>query len=210
MRNPDEFYHKMEKSVTRKGIHRTDDGGKKNNIEVDDLLEFRTQDIAYLTHKQQVDRRKVEKLKDSLHFLQEGPDRAGEHTIFFDDADQRGRFDPAEYFNTEPELVDRTFNRLSKEQLREGAVALSGPDGAGNGKGSGRSANGDRKALRKLEKGRAKKYLELAERCERDDAIQEQLVGLHAKKANMGKGNKFKKTDGEGKTQMVWKKERKK
>ena len=45
------------------------------------------------------------------------------HTIFVDDQEEMENWTAAKYFNTLPELVQRKYNRLSPEQLKDQAFA---------------------------------------------------------------------------------------
>jgi U3 small nucleolar RNA-associated protein 11 len=56
-------------------------------------------------------------LQSSLHLLEPGSQK-NKHTVFVDTFDQALTFEPANYFNTLPELVGRTFNRFTLDQLQ--------------------------------------------------------------------------------------------
>eukprot|EP00003_Mantamonas_plastica_P026243 TRINITY_DN5303_c0_g2_i1.p1 TRINITY_DN5303_c0_g2~~TRINITY_DN5303_c0_g2_i1.p1 ORF type:complete len:379 (-),score=189.75 TRINITY_DN5303_c0_g2_i1:721-1857(-) len=50
----------------------------------------------------------------------------GKHVIFLDDEKEAHSFDAADYFDTLPEFVDRTFNRPKKSQLKDTSILNSG------------------------------------------------------------------------------------
>jgi U3 small nucleolar RNA-associated protein 11 len=107
-RNPDEFYFKMQTSQVRNGVHYTnnDKNAKLDNSEISLL---KTQDLGYITSKKAVDDSKIRRLKENLHLI--GEQRPKSHKVFAGSEEQLDSFDAAEYFDTAPELVNRTFNR---------------------------------------------------------------------------------------------------
>jgi U3 small nucleolar RNA-associated protein 11 len=107
-RNPDEFYFKMQTSQVRNGVHYTnnDKNAKLDNSEISLL---KTQDLGYITSKKAVDDSKIRRLKENLHLI--GEQRPKSHKVFVGSEEQLDSFDAAEYFDTAPELVNRTFNR---------------------------------------------------------------------------------------------------
>ena len=133
-RNPDEFYFGMVNRRTRNGRV---DGGTQGSIDAARISSatmklMRTQDASYIRMKAGVERKKIERLSAGLHFLPEADeddddedggyfdDAAGsseqkkpKHTIFVDSKEECDNFDAAEYFDTLPEYVGRTFNRGS-------------------------------------------------------------------------------------------------
>jgi U3 small nucleolar RNA-associated protein 11 len=111
-RNEDEFYYHMHNSQVRGGMHR-----EKQSKELDkdtvDLL--KTQDLAYIIYKKQIDEKKVEKLQQNVQLVGAVPSRS--HKIFVDTEEEVQSFDPVEYFETVPELVDQAHNRLTRDQI---------------------------------------------------------------------------------------------
>lgn len=107
-RNPDEFYFKMNTSQVRNGIHRIDNNknGKLDNSVISTL---KTQDLGYITVKKCADDSKIRRLKENLHLI--GEQKVKSHKVFVSSEEEVEDFDTAEYFNTAPELVNRTFNR---------------------------------------------------------------------------------------------------
>jgi U3 small nucleolar RNA-associated protein 11 len=53
--------------------------------------------------------KKAERLRAGLHML--GGTSVNKHTVFLDSKKKAQKFDPAEHFDTAPELADRAFNR---------------------------------------------------------------------------------------------------
>ncbi|XP_028752929.1 probable U3 small nucleolar RNA-associated protein 11 isoform X1 [Neltuma alba] len=66
-RNPDEFYFKMIRSKVVDGVHRPE--SEANKYTPEELMLMKTQDIGYVLQKVQSERKKVEKLTASLHFV---------------------------------------------------------------------------------------------------------------------------------------------
>ncbi|KAJ3226870.1 UTP11-like, U3 small nucleolar ribonucleoprotein, partial [Clydaea vesicula] len=65
-RNPDEFYFEMINSKSVNGVHVKE---RKNNIDNDFLKLLRTQDKGYISLQRSVNLKKVEKFKETVHFL---------------------------------------------------------------------------------------------------------------------------------------------
>lgn len=111
-RNEDEFYFHMHNSKLKHGKH-VEKGKTELDKETVDLM--KTQDLAYIIHKKQVDQKKVERLRQSVHLI--GDVAPKKHTVFVDNEEEVADFDPVEHFQTIPELVDRPHNRLRASQL---------------------------------------------------------------------------------------------
>ena len=137
-RNPDEFYFGMVNKRTRRDG--TVDGGTQASLDASQITSahmklMRSQDSSYVRMKAGVERKKIERLSAGLHFLPEANEsdddqygngdsgyfdertssgilrRKPKHTIFVDSKEECDAFDAAEYFDTLPEYVGRTFNR---------------------------------------------------------------------------------------------------
>lgn len=197
-RNPDEFYFAMQNSKTKDGVHQAATT-KANKYSQDELKLMKTQDVKYMALKAQVDAKKAERMKSSLHFI--GMANQNRHTVFVDEAANAKQFDPADYFDTPAELLDRSYNRPRTSQLQAGAASTAvKPQGVAS--------------SRKLEKRKHAAYKELVQRSER----KEKLAGITQKmtyeKEVMGKGRKRKLAASELGSQQQkvfrWKAERKK
>ncbi|CAL2278807.1 unnamed protein product [Prunus armeniaca] len=80
-RNPDEFYFKMIKTRTVDGVHKLENQANKYTPE--ELLLMKTQDIGYIIQKVQSEKKKIEKLTATLHFLDNRP--SSRHVYFAED-----------------------------------------------------------------------------------------------------------------------------
>jgi U3 small nucleolar RNA-associated protein 11 len=64
----------------------------------------------------------MEKLQDSLHFIDQGEPaqtRRNKHIVFMDSEKDAKKFDVARHLDTAPELIHRTFNRPRLETLKQ-------------------------------------------------------------------------------------------
>jgi U3 small nucleolar RNA-associated protein 11 len=121
-RNPDEFYFAMEKQKTKDGVH-VAPTAHANAYSADEIRLMKTQDVGYLTMKLQMEKKKVERLKENVHGL--GKNGTGSHTVFVDSEKDVESFDPSEHFETPAELLDRKFNRPRISQLADGSLVVS-------------------------------------------------------------------------------------
>merc|ERR1712224_655522 len=114
---------------------------KKKQADTAELKLLDSQDAKYITMREQMDKKAVERRSEQLHFLD--ADKPNRHTIFVDDDDFTGRgvsgapssssvtpaptaeslrhFDVAGYFDTHPALLGRKANRPTRHQLESGA-----------------------------------------------------------------------------------------
>jgi len=81
-RNPDEFYFAMQKSGTKDGVHLANQD-QSDKYTTDQLKLLKTQDIKYVQLKSQMDAKKLEKLRASLHYIGEQPQN--KHVVFVGD-----------------------------------------------------------------------------------------------------------------------------
>ena len=190
----------MEKSRTKGGVHQVPTA-TPNKYTQDQLRLMKTQDIGYLNLKNQAEKKKIEKMQQSLHLLGATQQQQGRqqhrHVVFVDDEDQARSFDPEKHFDTPAELLDRTYNRPRTSQLEEGRVVVAG-------RGLPVSA---------AEKTKVKAYKELLQRQERQEALGSVAQRMEYEKLVMGRGRKRKITSGGGSVGgapvFKWKKERK-
>ncbi|KAJ3039813.1 UTP11-like, U3 small nucleolar ribonucleoprotein [Rhizophlyctis rosea] len=219
-RNPDEFYFGMIKSKTKKGVHQITE--RNEHFDHDTIKLLKTQDQGYVNYQRSVNQKKIERLKNDLHLLQEDEEEDGaddmgmdlddddlgdglgigssskskdvKHTIFVEDEDEVKTFDPAKHFNTLPELVGRKYNRPRKETLEAADLPQV-----------------DKKQIKKLAKSREASYRELNSRLEREAKLNKLAKEQDLQKAIMGKGAKRKVgVDADGVPIYKWRAERKK
>jgi len=134
MRNPDEFYFGMNNSKLQDGRHRKLEAAKAKEREhligPEAVKLMKSQDLSYVRMQIMKDMKKVERLKSSLHLLDESSELSGteqtkdgntkprrKHTIFVDTVADAKNFDVAEHFETIEAMAGRTFNRPRKEML---------------------------------------------------------------------------------------------
>lgn len=177
-RNPDEYYNQMHNSQVIQGKHvKIQDNGLDSDV----LKLLKTQDMGYIVHKKSVDSNRIQKLKSNLHMIGSNLDiNKGKtnHTIFVDNEDEVESFDAAKHFDTDPDLVDRTFNRPKVAQLEEQAK---------NG-----NNNISSKKLKNIIQKNEKSYKELEERTKRAKKLDQAVQGLALQRNLMGKGTKRK------------------
>ncbi|CAB4495041.1 U3 small nucleolar RNA-associated protein 11 [Rhizophagus irregularis] len=207
-RNPDEFYFKMINSKTKNGAHILE---HDSALSGDAIKLMKSQDLNYVKTQRDLGNKKIEKLQNELHFIEsesiedeiEVDDKIKEkvkssqpqHIIFVDTLKEVKTFDPAKYFNTLPELVNRKFNRPRIETLQNEVIMA--PD--------------DEIELLKLHKNRLEKHQELSSRIRRQEELRKVEQGLRIQKNLMGKGRRKKVgVDKDGLPLYKWKNERKK
>ena len=79
---------------------------------------MKSQDKNYIKFRQQMELKKIEKLKSSMHLIDvENEAPLNQHRFFVDDGDQARKFDPCEQFDTHVSLLNRKSNRLTRDQL---------------------------------------------------------------------------------------------
>ncbi|KAJ3273373.1 UTP11-like, U3 small nucleolar ribonucleoprotein [Borealophlyctis nickersoniae] len=234
-KNPDEFYFGMIKSQTKAWFWRIFGGGfgfregvhvleRNEKFDHDFLKLLKTQDQNYVNYQRAVNQKKIERLKNDLHLLEEDEEEGDDeemldfigsedeaeaeedakrekakrklpkHTIFVDGEEDVEKFDPVAHFNTPAELLNRKYNRPTKEMLE--TVDLPVPNG---------------KTLKKLNKARESSYRELSSRIEREQKLRKAQLEMSLQKNLMGKGSKKKVgVDKNGLPVWKWRAERKK
>merc|ERR1711990_1311234 len=73
------------------------------------------QDERYLNYKRQIERKKIEKLKSSLHMIDADTTAPRKHTFFVDKKVKD--FDVAKHLDTHPLLLGRPSNRVRMADL---------------------------------------------------------------------------------------------
>lgn len=170
-RNPDEFYYKMVNTHLEDGEHVEEE--KKPEYSEDQLKIMTIQDGRYLNYKRQVERKKIEKLKASLHMIDADSASTRKHTFFVDKKVKN--FDVAKHLDTHPLLLGRPSNRVRMADLigqsssSSSLLPLPPPK--------------SEKAELKLIKERNKSYKELEKRIEREAEIFRQMQRLGVKKS---------------------------
>ena len=180
----------MHKSGIKDGVHREI---KDMSLDIDTVKLLKTQDMGYMVYKKAVDDRKIEKLRQNLHFIGEGGRNS--HKIFVNSEQELENFDPAVHFSTPSELVDRAYNRPRTEAIQENTeIILANKSG-----------------IRSVKLLRKKSYLELQNRVKRSKLVNRAFDCLRLQRHLMGKGTKRKlKSAGDNGTPPVfkWKRER--
>jgi U3 small nucleolar RNA-associated protein 11 len=195
-RNPDEYYFKMVNTRKVNGIHRKVNGGPQYTN--DEIAEMKQQDMAYVSMRHSMEAKKIEKLQNSLGFLDEvGPTKLAErHTIFVSDEEEAEEFDAEEFFNTPKELLTRAYNRPTKDMIENDVIIIN-------------KDKVTKKDLLDIEKAKASSYKELRSRMSRDNELKKTLFQMQLKRALMSKGSVIKKKKKDGSVSFKWKKERK-
>lgn len=169
-KNPDEFHFHMINSGLKNGIHY--ENVKDEELVVGDVM----QDLVYVTHRRNVERKKIEKLKAQLHLLDNVEEKPkNSHILFVDDEKEAKKASPAKLLDTHPALLRRTFNRLRSSQLASLPDQLT-----------------DATALENMSKGKKKAYKELAQRIEREDKLRIMQEKLEVRKKLMENKGKNK------------------
>ncbi|XP_033109673.1 probable U3 small nucleolar RNA-associated protein 11 [Anneissia japonica] len=151
-KNPDEFYFKMINSRLEGGVHHK---LKKDRVQNDAQVRMmNTQDLRYVRLKRGVEAKKIERLKSSLHMLDETRPK-NKHTFFVDTKEEASNFDPAKHLNTHPALIGRTYNRPMMETLKKQRIGH----------------HHDEEFAQEIELERRKKYKELSARIEREKQL---------------------------------------
>lgn len=122
-KNPDEFYFHMVNSKLEDGVHHDKLSKKdKNALSQEQIKLMQTQDYKYVSSRRVMEQKKIEKLKATLHLLDSSDRPKNTHTIFVDDEKEKRSLDLSEMFDTESELLGRTFNRIKKSHLSSSDV----------------------------------------------------------------------------------------
>jgi U3 small nucleolar RNA-associated protein 11 len=187
-RNPDEFYYRMINEKLQDGRHVIPQEEEKFTPE--QLKLMKTQDLKYVEMKCHVERKKIERLGSGLHLLSDTPSNT--HTIFVDTAEEVANFSPAKHFDTLPEMVSRSYNRPTSQQL--------------NAAPSDHTPEMLEKATRKSDAS----YRELKQRIHRSKQLLRLAQKMKTQKNLMAKGQKWRiRGDDVTPRTYIWKKERK-
>jgi len=155
-KNPDEYYFNMVKTRVKEGTHQLKNTFKEYTDEEIQLM--KTQDKNYIKFHGQMEKKKIEKLKTSMHLIDVEDMPTNQHRFFVDDKETSRAFTPAKQLNTHESLLSRKSNRLTLEQL--GQIEMNQKNSAV-----------DAEFLRDLNKKRTKKYKELVKRVQRSKML---------------------------------------
>ncbi|QQP55890.1 U3 small nucleolar RNA-associated protein 11 [Caligus rogercresseyi] len=89
-KNPDEFYHHMINSAVVNDMHQEKFKGEESEFTPEQIAVMQSQDIKYIIHRRNVEKKKVERLKASLHLISAGPIAKNKHTFFVDEDSEKG------------------------------------------------------------------------------------------------------------------------
>lgn len=172
----------MISSRTEKGIRTADRGNESLSNAAVALL--KTQDANYLRLKRAEERKRIEKLEEAVQFMGLAKPQKGlprKHTVFVEDEEQAEKLDPAEFFGTHENLLDRSFNRPRLDQLEKGEFM---PDEVLEVEHK-RGGDGLRQEKKKLAT-----YKELESRLNREQELKEVELKLALQREKMGKGRR--------------------
>ena len=186
-KNPDEFYFQMVSSKTKDGVHiKPKDHEVYTKVQIDLM---KTQDLNYLNLQKNREAKKIERLKDNLHFLDEADKHTRSHTFFVDSKREENDFDAAVHCDSLPNLNSHTDNKPTNDILQKSnCIPIS--------------------VQKKFTKLRQKSYNELQSRIDRDNNLKKARDGLILQQQLQGKGTVHKKIV-DGKVSYRWKKIRK-
>lgn len=192
-KNPDEFYHHMINSQTVDGVHR--EKVKETDLTPEQIQLMQTRDLTYIVHKRTIEKKKIEKLKATLHMLDVDEKPKNKHTFFVDSEKEKKNFNLAKRLGTAPELLERTYNRPKLSDLASGSLD---------------SLTVDDETLKK----RHKAYKELKQRIEREKQLGVVQEKMEVKRAMQNKKEKpvaiIKAETKDSAAVLKWPKERKK
>jgi U3 small nucleolar RNA-associated protein 11 len=186
----------MEKARTKDGVHQVATA-EPNKYTQEQLRLMKTQDAGYLNFKAQAERKKVERMQESLHMIGAAAEQR-RHVVFVDEEEDVRQFDPVQHFDTPAELLDRSYNRPTRAQLENAAAVTGGAAAASR--------------VARAEKRKLATYKELLQRTARQEALGVASQQVEYEKNVMGKGRKRKLTPqgAAGKKGVFrWKNERK-
>jgi U3 small nucleolar RNA-associated protein 11 len=225
LKNPDEFYFGMQNAKVEDGHHRKTQEAKQREFDdkvgLDTIRIMKDQDLSYIRMQKQKDAKKIERMRASLQYLDEGSKTSKrKHTIFVEDQAAAETFNVAEHFETVPEMAGRAFNRQRLDQLRSTAMKAAGyaDDGLDEG---GPQIKTTRAALHKqvkevqkqaakLAKARSGAYSELEARAKRvgDLALAEAHLVTEKLVASKGRKRKIKAAEDGKPAQYKWRRKR--
>ena len=198
-KNPDEFYFHMINAKVVDGAHKdtiSKKVSKKSSVnEQQQIKLLQTQDYKYISNKRMSEQRKIEKLRATLHLLDDDNDKPKHtHTIFVDKEEEKHKLNLAQHLDTAPELLAKSSNRPSMKLLtQEDAL--------------------DESSEVKIEKSQRKAYKQLCQRIQRERQLRVIEEKMKAKRHLSDKRNKpiaiVKEETPDAAPVLRWKSERK-
>ena len=200
-KNPDEFYFHMINARIVDGAHKDLVSKKKikSKASVNEQQQIKllqTQDYKYISNKRMSEQRKIEKLRATLHLLDDsGSDKPKHtHTIFVDDENEKRQLDLAQHLDTAPELLAQSSNRPAMKTLVKESVL-------------------DEASEVRIEKSQRKAYKQLCQRIQRERQLRVVEEKMKAKRHLSDKKNKpiaiVKEETADTAPILRWKSERK-
>ncbi|ODV89508.1 hypothetical protein CANCADRAFT_140139 [Tortispora caseinolytica NRRL Y-17796] len=115
-RNPDEYYHGMTSTKSKKGVLISDQARERLSNDAAKLL--KTQDSGYIRTVKAHETNKIEKLKNTLGVTIASATRSKRnHVVFLGEDQDVKKFDVSVHFDTPKELLYESTNRLKNSQL---------------------------------------------------------------------------------------------
>lgn len=108
-KNPDEFHFHMINSKIVDGVHREKDKEDQHTPQQIQLME--TQDIRYVSHKRNIEAKKINKMQSELHMIDTANEARNQHIFFLENNREMENFDLAKKLDTHPALLSRRTNR---------------------------------------------------------------------------------------------------
>lgn len=178
-KNPDEFYfHMCNSKLDEDGVHREKDEAEAEEVSEEQVKLMQTQDFKYVSLKRNIEAKKIERLKSSLHLLDAEGKPKNKHTFFVETQAEMRNFDVATRLDTLPELVGRSYNRPRKDALAKMRLKV------------------DAETAVALQASKARSYRELQQRLNRQqelDTISSKLeVKRHLANKNEGKPKRIR------------------
>lgn len=178
-KNPDEFYHRMISSKFEDGMTKRLIAEEPITYEQQQLMD--SQDIRYVTYKRNVESKKINKMKSSLHLLDASTSRPmNKHTFFVDTKREEKKFDVAKRLGTHPSLLHRAFNRPKLEDLKTFEFNQKEDD----------KDEGEELQAQIIEKAKHERYEELVHRIKREQQLSVVGAKMQAKINMKDKGKK--------------------
>eukprot|EP01102_Stenamoeba_stenopodia_P001221 TRINITY_DN11057_c0_g1_i1.p1 TRINITY_DN11057_c0_g1~~TRINITY_DN11057_c0_g1_i1.p1 ORF type:complete len:252 (-),score=79.98 TRINITY_DN11057_c0_g1_i1:67-822(-) len=172
LRNPDEFYFGMNHTHLEGGVHSEDVDKHAAQVSKEAIQKATDQDLVYLTVRQNMEQKKVEKLQQNFHLIGQAQNK---HVVYVDTEEDKEEFSPTEYFQTTEEMLTNKHNRLKTDQLK--TLEIVGL----------KKKNQAEKEIAAISKKRTSAYRELMSRAGREKKIEDMKNELELRKATMSK-----------------------